>query len=102
MVARQIRSLFEGQAEQAAGSIEGGGDDAVELQVGLDLAFVEIELGLADLLRVVAPIPGLQTEILSFTLDNLLQKIALPAGGRARSCPDLVEQACGLRPVSWP
>ena len=59
----EVEAFFETEAEQAARGIEGRLDHAVELQIGLELAFVEVELGLAPLLRQIAPIPGRDFEI---------------------------------------
>ncbi len=98
VVARQVVALGEGEAEQAAGRVEGGLDHAVELQVGLDLSFVEVVLGLAHLLGVVAPVPGLDVDVLAFGTGELAEKIALAVGALGGGGPDLVEQrADGVR-----
>ena len=57
----------------------------VELQIGLDLALIEIELGLAPLLGVIAPVPGRELEIAALAGDDRLQRRLLPL--RAQSAP---------------
>jgi hypothetical protein len=49
----------EADAEQARGAVERRLDHAVERKVGLDLRLVEVVPDLAHLLRVEAPVPGL-------------------------------------------
>ena len=82
----------EAQAEQPARGLEGGLDHLVELEVRLDLGFVQIVARLAQLLGVVAPVPRRQREIAALLRDHRLQRVALGRGLGARAAPDLVEQ----------
>ena len=80
------------KAEQAARGVEGRVDHAVELQIGLELALVEVELGLAPLLREIAPVPGREFEIAAFACRNRLQRLfVFPRAGDARR-PDRLQQ----------
>ncbi len=59
----EVVALFEGDAVELVGGVEDAVlQDVVELEVGLDLDFVEVVLGLADLLGVEVPVPGLELE----------------------------------------
>ena len=51
MIELEVETLGEFEAEQAACDVEGGFDHAVELQIGLELALVEVELFPAPLFR---------------------------------------------------
>ena len=53
----------EGDAEQAMGDVEGGGDHRLERQIGLELALVDVVERLAALLGIIAPIPGLSSKL---------------------------------------
>src|SRR6516164_2435416 len=57
MVDRDVLTLDEGEAKQAAGGIERSADHVVEHEIWLELGLVEIVLGLTDFLGVVAPVP---------------------------------------------
>ena len=92
MVDGQVAALGEAHAEQLARHVEGRGDDAVELQIGLDLEIVDIEGGLAHLLGVVAPVPRGELEVAAFGLCGLLQLGALLARAGARRPPYLHQQ----------
>ena len=50
----------EAQAEQTPRGLEGGLHHLVELEIGLDLGLIQVEFGFAQLLGVIAPVPGLQ------------------------------------------
>ena len=76
--------FLEGEAEQAGGHIEGGGDDVVELEIGLELCLVEIELGLAPALGIVAPVPRRQSEIAALRRDHRLQRLLFPRDAAER------------------
>ena len=80
------------QAEQPAGDIESRFDHFVELQIGLDLAFVEIELRLAPLLRVIAPVPGREREIAALLGDDRLQRRLFAQSLRPGGRPDLMQK----------
>ena len=88
----QALQLLEGEAEQAAGDVEGGGDDVLELQIGLQLAFVEIELGLAPALGIVAPVPRGEAEIAAVLRDHRLQRLLFARHPAERRLPHGVEQ----------
>ena len=88
----KIGALLDGDAEQLGRHVESGGNDVVELQVGLDLAVVDVELGLARLFRVVAPVPSGQLEIAALGAHRLLQLVALLGGAGERRAPHLHQQ----------
>src|SRR5580704_10020392 len=75
MIELEVEALAKLKAEQAACGVEGRVDHAVELQIRLELALVEIELGLAPLLREIAPIPGREFEIAALACCNRLQRL---------------------------
>ncbi len=82
----------EGQAEQPARGFERSIDDLVELEVGLDLGLVQIELGLAALLGVIAPVPGREREVAALVRDDLLHGVALGQRLGAGAGPDVFQQ----------
>ena len=92
----------EGDAEQAMGDVEGGGDHPFQRQIGPDLALVDVVERLAALLGVVAPVPRLELEIAALGGD---QSPAAPplraAPGRA---PAPTRAASDRAPLaaSWP
>ncbi len=95
---RNVVPLGEGEAEQAGGAVEGGGDHAVEGEVGLDGGVVEIGAAAAQLFGVVAPVPRRQREIAAFLPDQLLQGVAVGSRAGARRHPHLFQKAAhGLR-----
>ena len=63
MIELDVEALGEAQSKEAARRIERRLDQPVELQIGLDLALIEVELGLAPLLGEIAPVPGRNFEI---------------------------------------
>src|SRR5690349_18363350 len=67
-------------------------EDAVELKIGLELAFIEIVLRLAQLLGIEIPVPGLELKALAAALDQRLQgcRFALSGGGSGR--PQLLQK----------
>ena len=93
VIDRHIGARREGQAEQPVRRVERRLDDAVERQVRLDLALVEIEARLAQLLGVVAPVPWREREIAALGGNDLLQGVAFLSDAAARRRPDGVEQA---------
>src|SRR4029453_9175566 len=57
---RHAVASLEGQAEEAARGVECGFDDSIELEIWLDCGFVDGAARLAQLLRVMAPVPRRQ------------------------------------------
>ncbi len=84
MIERDILALLERQAEKLPGGIEGGGDHLLQRQIRLESRLIEIELGLAALLGIIAPVPGLKREIAALGRDKLLQLAASSRKARAR------------------
>ena len=95
-------AAFEGQSEQAVRGVEGSLDDAVELEVRLDRRLVDVATQLAQLLRVIPPVPRGEREILSFILDQALERHAIFHGAAARRQPHPLEQANARPPGSSP
>ncbi len=89
---RHVGTAFEAQPEQAVRSIERGLDHAVELEVWLDRGLVDVATRLAQLLRVVAPVPRRERKVLALCLHERLHGIAVGHGARTRRPPDPVEQ----------
>src|SRR6185437_17155247 len=82
----------ERQAKEPTRGLEGRLDHALELEERLDLGLVQIELGLAALLGVIAPVVSREGEIAALLRDHLLQGIALGGGLGAVSAPDILKQ----------
>ncbi len=86
VVHRQVGALLEGHAVQFGHRVEDALlEHVVQFQVRLQLVLVEIVLGLAHLLGVVGPVPGLQRESrlllgLLLPVDHGLQHGAFLAG----------------------
>src|SRR5262249_17530855 len=74
---RHVGARREGEAEQALRRVEGRLYDVVELQIRLEIRLVEIVTRLAQLLRVIAPVPRREPEVTAFRMDDGLQRIAL-------------------------
>src|SRR6266849_5238616 len=74
---RDAVATLEGQAKQAVRGVERGLDDALELQIRLDRRLVDVAARLAQLLRVVAPVPRREREIFSLRLHQRLQGVAI-------------------------
>src|SRR3954451_8160410 len=89
---RDALATFEGHTEQAVRGVERRLDDAVELEVRLDRRLVDVAAHLAQLLGVVAPVPGCEREILSFVLHQALQRGGIFHGAAARWPPHALEQ----------
>src|SRR6476469_3846782 len=95
---RDTLAAFEGQAEEAVRGVERRLNDTVELEVRLDLRFVDVAAHLAQLLRVVAPVPWGEREILSFRLHQTLERHGIFHGAAARRQPYALKQRThGLR-----
>src|SRR5262249_39031862 len=92
MPAGDVAAALERQSEQLVGGVEGGLDDVMKLEVGLDLSLVDIALPLAQLLGVIAPVPGRELEIAALLLDQRLHGIAVDERARARGLPHPFEQ----------
>src|SRR5215471_9509272 len=74
---RDAVATLEGQAEQAVRGMERGLDDPLELEIRLDRRLVDVAARLAQLLRVVAPVPRREREIFSLRLYHGLQVTAI-------------------------
>ena len=72
--------------------LEGGLDHLVELEVRFDLGLIQFVFRLAQLLGVIAPVPGSKREIAALLRNHFLQVVALGRGFGARPAPDVVEQ----------
>ena len=100
MIARRVPDLGEVEPEQAVRGVEGGLDDALELEVGLDLGLVEVVLAAAQLLGVVAPVPRREREVPALLPHQLLQGVALAPGARhrrrSRRCAEARARASGV------
>jgi hypothetical protein len=98
MIDRHVGTRLEAEAEQLARRIEGSRDHLLELQIRLDRALIEIELRLAPLLGVIAPVPGGGFEIAALGLHDLLQFVAFMRGDAHRRLPHRLQQVeRGLR-----
>src|SRR5262245_50947338 len=91
MIERNADRL-ERETEQAAGSLESGLDYLLKLEIRLDLGLVEIELRLAQLLRVITPVVCSQCEVAPLLRDQGLQFVPLGVGFPSRATPHLVQQ----------
>src|SRR6059036_1502597 len=69
MPAGDVAATLEREPEQLVGGVERALDDVVKLEVGLELALIDVALALAELLGVVAPVPGRELEIAALLLD---------------------------------
>ena len=92
MIELDVEALGEAEAKEAARGVERGLDQPVELQIGLDLALVEIELGLAPLLGEMAPVPWRDFEIAALVGDDALQRLLLLERARDARRPHRFEQ----------
>src|SRR5262245_14224010 len=92
MPARNVAAALEREPEQLVSRIERGLDDVVKLEVRLDLALIDVALALAQLLGVVAPVPGRELEIAALLLDQRLHGVAVGKRARARRLPHPLEQ----------
>jgi hypothetical protein len=68
MPGRNVGALLDPQAEQPLGSKERSLDHPVEREIGLDRGFVEIAAALAQLFRIVAPVPWREGEVAALLL----------------------------------
>src|SRR5215510_14837380 len=92
MPSGHVAAALERESEQLVGRIERGLDDVVKLEVGLDLAFVDVALALAQLLGVVAPVPRREFEIAALLRNEPLHGVAIDERARARGLPYPLEQ----------
>src|SRR5215475_7805116 len=92
MPAGDVATALEREPEQLVSRVERGLDDVVQLEIGFDLALVDIALALAQLLGVVAPVPGRELEIAALLLDERLHGVAIGERARARRLPYPFEQ----------
>ena len=89
---RDAVATLEGQAEQAVRGVERGLDDLLELEIRLDRRLVDVAARLAQLLRVVAPVPRREREIFSLRLHQGLQVVAIRHRAAAPRRPDALQQ----------
>ncbi len=92
MVKRHVIPLLEGDAIKLVRGIENSVHGIVEGEIGLDLAFVEVELLLPQLLAVIPPVPGRQFEVAPFAVDDLLHGIAVGSGDLHGRGPELQQK----------
>src|SRR5262249_45575630 len=92
MPARDVAAALEREPEQLISRVERSLDDVVQLEIGLHLALVDIALALAQLLGVVAPIPGRELEIAALLRNERLHGIAVDERARARGLPYPLQQ----------
>src|SRR5262245_65974540 len=77
MPARNVAAALERESEQLVGRVERGLDDVVELEVGLDLALVNVALAFAQLLGVVAPVPRRGLELAGLLRNERLHGVEI-------------------------
>ena len=87
-----VEALVEAEAKQPVRGVERRLDQPVELQIGLDLALIEIELGLAPFLGVIAPVPRREAEIAALPGDDRLQRLFFPLRAQNARRPDGLQQ----------
>ncbi len=92
MIGRNVLYLDGLDAEQAIGDVEAGLNDVFELQVGLQLGFGEIEHSLAQLLRVMAPVPRHNIVVAAFLRDQPREACLLLECTAAGLLPDRRQQ----------
>lgn len=92
VVADDVRARHGRDAEQAPGDGDGRLQHAVELEIGLHVTFGEGEAALADLLRVVPPVPGHDVVVPALLADELGDGGLLAAGLGAGAFPDLHQE----------
>ena len=92
IVARRIFQFFETQTKEPVCAIKGGFDHVVELQIGADFRFIEIETLLADFFGIVAPIPRRDFEIAAFVARLLRQGFGFLLGARHGFWPHSFEK----------
>src|SRR6185503_5738076 len=68
-------------------------EHAIELEVRLDLRFVEIIVGLANALRIELPVPWLERVRIALLLRERAHTIGLGARFHSGSLPDVDEQS---------
>ena len=79
VIHRNVFALFEGDAVELGRRVEDAVlQHVVQLEVRLDLLFIQIVLRLADLLGVEVPIPRLHFEAAILQVDYGLDVAALP------------------------
>ena len=92
MIDRHIVARLELQAIELPGHPEGSRLDVGQLQIRVDLCFVDVEACLARLLGVVAPVPGLQAEAAAGCIDEGLEGVTIRFGGLEGRGPHLAQQ----------
>src|SRR6478672_235974 len=64
----------------------------MKLEIRLDRRLIDIEALLAQLLGVVAPVPGRELEVAALLLNERLHGVAVGESARPRRFPDAIEQ----------
>jgi hypothetical protein len=96
MVDGEAGAFDESEAEELVGDPEGRFDHVVEREVGLELLFVEVVFGEADLFGVVAPVPGFEGRgVDAFGCEGGGEFGGFALGGGEGGLPELVEQGAG-------
>src|SRR5262249_14295625 len=85
---RDAVATREGQPDEPVPGVERSRDDLLELEVRLDRRLVDVAARLAQLLRVVAPVPWREREILSLRLRQSLQGLSIRYRAAASRRPD--------------
>src|SRR6202022_3375744 len=94
-----VFALLEAQAEQPVRGVERRLYDPLELEIRLDRRLIHIAAQLAQLLGIIAPVPGGELEVLSLRLHQLLQRIAVGDRMPARRLPHLLKQRADRKSV---
>ena len=95
--------LLEAQTEQPCRGVEGGLDDPVELQIGLGRRLIDIVQALAQLLGVIAPVPGRDLEIAALGLRPAPASASRSASARFRARGHTSPRRSRTRAAaSWP
>ena len=99
MPGRNIRALLDPQAEQPLGGEERSLDHPVEREVRFDRGLVEIAAALAQLFRIIAPVPWREGEVAALLLHQRLQGFAIGERALARGRPHRLQKVahCGRR-----
>ena len=91
-VIERPRKRAEAQPEQAMRHVERRRDHRVQRQIGLDLGLIQLVLGTAPPLGVVAPVPGFECAINPIGVQHPFQNRAIGLGSGAGRAPDLHQQ----------
>ncbi len=90
----KVGALVEGDAIQAVGGIKNTIiQHAVQLEIRLELAFIQIVLRLAQALGMEVPVPGLQRRSIAGLVDLRLQRCGLAPACRRRGRTQLLQES---------